>query len=235
MLTAFPSRTKLNHSASDDDDLVYTGTRRSTPPPSSRIGEHRSPNTSIRLPQIDLNKPKRKPGGYETYSDNDDTKDMRSRPTVSVPTSSRTERDRFGADLSLDNTLAFNKKKKLIGSTNNYHDTPGKRITDLDTKSFRSSYEPFPEDLPLSGSSRRVTKPDGTVSAGNALRIPSLNDPFKRSVSPLVHDWKSQKSDTLTKRDKGSDDDETPYASQRDKSKVRPWQQQHANLVTLQF
>ncbi|CAF0929160.1 unnamed protein product [Adineta ricciae] len=199
----------------DDDGIVYGKSRQksSSPPPSYRVLDTRSSqNLSTRLPQLDINKSKRKPSGYNTYSDNDDDKDVTnrsfSRPNVVVPMSDRTNRASSPPlSSAAAATAGFNKKKKVVGTgaVGNY-DLPTNKSTLNEPKPFRSTYEPFPDDIPWTSSSIRSTKLDSTLTPKPSM----INDPLKRSVSPLVRDSKPITS-TLSKPGKINDDDEYGY------------------------
>ena len=217
----------------DDDGIVYGKSRQksSSPPlpPSYRgLDTHSSQNLSTRLPQLDINKSKRKPNGYNTYSDNDDDKDVTnrsfSRPNVVVPMSDRTNRagsPPFSSATAA--TAGFNKKKKVVGTgaVGNY-DLPTNESTFNEPKPFRSSYETFPDDIPWTSSSIRSTKLDSTLTPKPYVNPSIISDPLRRSVSPLVRDSKPI-TGTLSKSGRTSDNDEYDYkygSPPNDKNKV---------------
>jgi hypothetical protein len=97
----------------------------------------------------------------------------------------------------------LNKKKKVTGITNQDTNVSMKKSTDNEPKSFRSTYEPYPEEAPWSS---KTTKSDDITS--RLYTKPSItNDPTKR-ISPLVHDTKSYASGLTSKRGNLSDDDD---------------------------
>lgn len=115
-------------------------------------------------------------------------------------------------------TNGFNKKKKVIGAAanQNNNNTSIKKPSSDEPKSFRSSYEPFPEDTPWSSSrTTKTTKPDDIITRSFAKPL-LTNDPIKR-MSPLVHDIKPYGSGSLLKRDNLSDDDDDLYGKQKTK------------------
>ncbi|UJR28177.1 hypothetical protein I4U23_009430 [Adineta vaga] len=206
-------------------DSRVNNTKNSSRPKSPSSGrKSRNPT----LPQLDSNKTKRKSGGYDTYSDNDDDKDFmnrtRSRPNISIPISDRIDRDHSLTQSSLAATSGFNKKKKLIGAGNGNNDLSTHRSTTSETKPFRSTYETFPDDIPWTSSSNKSTKLDNTLTPKSYVKQPMINDPLKRSMSPLVRDFKSHTSTSLSKPEKDSDDEinDKYNTFQKDKNKFAP-------------
>jgi len=115
-------------------------------------------------------------------------------------------------------TSGINKKKKVIGATGNSNDVPIKKLNSNEPKSFRSQYEPFPEQAPWSSPTIKTTKPDDNTS--RLYTKPLLtNDLTKRTISPLVHDTKPYNSSSISKRNNFSDDDDD--FNQKQKLKVK--------------
>ena len=173
---------------------------------------------SIKLPTLDLNKTKGKRSGNETYSesDHDDDRTTPSRPNITRSTADADRRDQS----TTSTATGFNKKKKLIGAStgNNDNDLSTKKSDDNQPKSFRSSYEGYPEESPWSAG-KKPTKPDDLSS--RSFNKPSANSDFnKRTTSPLVHDTKPYGSSSLSNRKKGSDDDDDEFNG-KPKPKVR--------------
>ncbi len=115
----------------------------------------------------------------------------------------------------------MNKKKKVIGVASSNHDVTSKKSNDHEPKSFRSSYEPFPEETPWSLSSKKTTKPDDIISR-SYIKPPITSDSTKRMMSPLVHDTKSYNIPSISKRDNLSDDDDS--FNRKQKIKVNNFQ-----------
>jgi hypothetical protein len=205
----------------NDDDVVYNERRRTDSPPlNKKTTDYRSTKNPTILPSLDLNKIKKKTPGYETYSENDDDDDIiRSRSNVPRPESDRTDRSRSLNPPNISATSGLNKKKKVIGAANSNNDLPYKKSTTNEPKSFRSTYEPFPEDALWSSSKPKPTKNDSAIPPIPYLRPSITNDLSKRNISPLIHDTKLSNSGSLSKRNNASDDDDD--FSRREKAKVK--------------
>jgi hypothetical protein len=92
-----------------------------------------------------------------------------------------------------------------------------KKPNDNEPRAFRSTYESFPEETPWSLSSTlKTTKSDDMLP--RLYTKPSItNDTRKRDMSPLVRDTKPFTNGSISRRDKGSDDDDF---NRQQKSKV---------------
>jgi hypothetical protein len=206
----------------NDDDVVYNERRRANSPPlNKKTPDYRSTKIPTTLPSLDLNKIKQKPSGYETYSENDDDDDIirsRSRSNLPRPESDRTDRSRSLNPPNIPAASGLNKKKKVIGAVNSNNDLPYKKPNTNEPKSFRSTYEPFPEEALWSSSKPKTTKNDSNIPPTSYLRPSITNDLTKRSISPLIHDTKLSNSGSLSKRNNPSDDDDF---SRREKAKVK--------------
>lgn len=175
---------------------------------------------SNKLPSINLNKNKPKTSARDTYSEDDDDDDntrSRSRPNIPALDLDSSYPNR---SLSQSNATSTNglKKKKVIGATTGSKDFSTKRLNDDEPKSFRSSYEPFPEETALSSSPKKTTKTDDFLSKPYS-KPSTTNDPLKRFTSPLVNDLKSYNSGSTSKGAYFSDDDDD--YNQKQKNKVK--------------
>jgi hypothetical protein len=183
-----PNSRKTYRSESDDSDNKYSKGKNTSYP--TKNSDNRSRITSEKLPSITKNNTK-------SYSDDDDD-DVYVRNKTSP-------------------TNGINKKKKVLGGVG-YNDTSTKKSNTNDPKAFRSTYEPFPEETPWTSSS-------GFKSTRNDDMFPKLNtkssiigDTKRRDISPLVRDTKSYSTNSLSKRNVGSDN-EDDYTRQQ-KAKV---------------
>jgi hypothetical protein len=208
----------------NDDGIVYGTNRKASPPPYNRNNtDYRSTINSTKLPNLDLNKTKTKTSGHETYDEDDD--DIRSRPNISRSIYDNNDHNQS----NLTSTSGFNKKKKVIGATGN--DVSIKKSNSNEPKSFRSSYEPFPEEAPWSSSTIKTTKPDDNISKFYTKPL-LTNDSTKRTMSPLVHDTKPYNSSSITKRSNRSDDDDDDF-NQKQKLKVKDFIKQIEYFIFL--
>ena len=199
----------------------------------SRGNDFRNGYPSAKLPSLDLNKNKSRTGafGHETYSENDDDDDVRTRPRSPLVRSSSSTAVRsstFGNRAPSPPLSGLSKKKKLtgvpaLGISDGKTDLLSKKSRENEPKSFRSSYETFPEAAPWSAAGANGTKLN-TLAPRPYGKPPTPNDSIKRNVSPLVFDAKpsgngsSFKYDALRKYAGGDDDDLYSSAS---KSKVK--------------
>lgn len=201
----------LSSDQSDSDNgIVYAGNRPKSPQTTKKSTDYRQMTNSVKLPILDLNKTKGKQSGNQTYSESDHEDDTpaRSRANFSRPT---VDSDRHDIPTT-SSAGGMNKKKKLIGASSGSHDNDlsTKKSNDSQPKSFRSSYEPFPEESPWSASGKKVGKPDD-LSARSFGKPSTSSDFNKRTTSPLVHDTKPYGSSALSKRDKDSGDEDDEF------------------------
>lgn len=200
-----------------DNDVAYGRNRAKSPQTTKKPTDYRSMASSSKLPSLDLNKTKGKQSGNQTHSESDHDDDIpaRSRANFTRPVIDSDRRD----VPTTSSTGGLNKKKKLIGASGGSRDNdlPSKKSDDSQPKSFRASYEPFPEESPWSASAKKSTKPDDL--SARSFGKPSTGSDFnKRTASPLVHDTKPYGSGTLSKRDKDSGDDDDEFNT---KSKLK--------------
>ena len=210
-----PSLSDFSLQSSDQSDsdngIVYASNRPKSPQTMKKSTDYRQMTNSMKLPTLDLNKTKGKQSGNQTYSESDHEDDTpaRSRQNYSRPTVDSDRRDTPTASSAAG---GLNKKKKLIGASSESHDNDlsTKKSNDSQPKSFRSSYEPFPEESPWSASGKKTTKPDD-LSARSFGKPSTSSDFNKRTTSPLVHDIKPYGSGALSKRDKDSGDEDDDF------------------------
>ncbi|CAF0906283.1 unnamed protein product [Rotaria sordida] len=209
---------------SDSDDAIVYPKKRTTSPPLNKFNtDYRSITNSTKLPNIDLNKTKPKISGHDTYSEdeNDDYNNnvhSRVRPVVSPVDFDNKYRNHSLNPLNSSTTNTFNKKKKkLIGPPSGNKDTLSKKSNDNEPKSYRASYEPFPEEVPFSSSTKKTIKTDDTMPKP-FTRSSISNEPTKRQISPLIHDTKSYHSSSISKGANYSDNDDDDF-NQKQKHK----------------
>ncbi|CAF2396261.1 unnamed protein product [Rotaria sp. Silwood2] len=214
---------------SDSDNAVVYHKKRSLSPPLNKFNtDYRSITNSTRLPALDLNKTKPKTSGRETYSEDDDDDDdvnnirSRLRPVVSPINSDNTTRNRSLNQLNTSTTNTLNKKKKLTGPPSSNKNTLIKKSNDNEPKSYRAPYEPFPEEVPFSSSTKKTTPTDDIMSK-TFTKSSITNDPTKRHMSPLVHDTKSYNSSSISKGVNYSDDDDDDKKYLSSLSKNKPF------------
>ncbi|CAF0745554.1 unnamed protein product [Adineta steineri] len=221
-----PQRNPRSSVSNSDDEVVYAGGRTKSPALNPKHRDFRSSNDLSKLPAVALNKPKTKTSGYDTYSEgeNDDynKKRLGSRPNISSSPPPESDRNRPLNVTSLASTSGFNKKKKVIGASNTSNiDQLIKKPSTNEPKSFRSSYEPFPEEAPWSSSMIKTTKHDENMPPKPYSKLPLTGDPMKRNLSPLVHDTKPYSKSPISKNDFGSDDDDL-YKKEKPKPSYPP-------------
>ena len=177
-----------------------------------------------KLPNLDLTKAKPiHRNGNETYSENDDDdQDVVSRSRPNVP---RIDLGKLDTGGSSNQTGTWNKKKKPVGTDSGdrdgISDLPKKKSSDLNPKSFRSSFETLPEEAPWSSSASKPAKSD-SLSWKAGSKPPFSSDSFKRDQSPLTRDNKLPPLGSHSKRDNLSDDENDNSFTRAQKAKVRP-------------
>lgn len=179
---------------------------------------------SGKLPNLDLGKTKPfRRNGNETYSENDDDdQDVVSRSRPHVP---RIDLGKLDSNGSSNPTGTWNKKKKLVGTGSDdrdgISDLPMKKSSDLNPKSFRSSFETLPEEAPWSSSSASKPAKTDSLSWKAGSKPPFSSDSFKRDQSPLTRDTKLPPVGPPSKRDNFSDDENDNSFTRAQKAKVR--------------
>ena len=197
---------------------MYTRPRGGSPPLNKKTTDYRGTNPLGKLPNLDLNKTQKKRSGHETFSESDhEDRDTLSnlRSNSSRPVIDSKQGDRSFNLPAITSSGSFNQKKKVPGSTGFTSDLSTKKSNENEPKSFRSSYEPFPEE-PWSSGLKKSTKYDDLTSRsyGKPAVTTDLN---KRIDIPLSRDTKPFTNSTIQKRDNFSDDDEF---DQKSKAKV---------------